>query len=288
MGIKTILVPIGGNKASIRALNRAFVIADRFGAHIKALHVMERMTDAASYEFHLPSSLRGSVQKSSEQAAMAEADEYREAFEAACNNAGIKLSNRYADANTASATWHQEFGHVEDVLVRHARLCDVVTVPKPEISGGPARRSPVGRAIEAMLCGTGRPVLMEPPNTEAKQCNRVAIGWNESTEASRAIAMTLPWLTTMGGVLIVSSRKREQGATALVEYFSWHGISSEIAYLDGKGESVGAAILNVCAEKNTEFLIVGGFSHSRARELLFGGVTRHLLAKTNIPTLMVH
>ncbi len=288
MAIKTILVPVGGRKASMRALERAFVIAQRFGAHIKAVHVMERVFDSVSFEFHLPSHLKGSVQDSSEQSAMAVADEYHEAFVDACKQANITISDKPIEGDGASAGWHQEFGHVEDVLVHHARLSDVITVPQPVISSGPARRSPVGRAIEAMLCGTGRPVLIDPPNANIKQCNSVAIGWNESTEASRAVAMTLPWLTAMTDVTILASRKREKGANELIEYLSWHGVNANISFLDGKGESVGEAMMNICNEKQVGFLIVGGFSHSRARELLFGGVTRHLLSHSNIPTLMVH
>jgi len=139
-----------------------------------------------------------------------------------------------------------------------------------------------------MLCGTGRPVLIEPPMARTEQCERVAIGWNESTEASRSIAMTLPWLISLGAVTILSSKTREAGASALVEYLSWHGITSDVVYLDGKGGSVGQAMLNVCAEQEVGLLVVGGFSHARARELLFGGVTRVLLTQSNIPTLMVH
>ncbi|MBT3046141.1 MAG: universal stress protein [gamma proteobacterium symbiont of Ctena orbiculata] len=288
MSIKTILVPIGGRKASMTALERAFVIAERFGAHIKAVHVMERAFDAVSFEFHLPAHLRGSVEESSEQSAKVQADEYREAFEDACNKANVTISDKPTSGTGVSAGWHQEFGHVEDVLVRHARLSDVVTVPQPVIASGPARRSPVGRAIEAMLCATGRPVLIDPPKCEIKQCNSVAIGWNESTEASRAVAMTMPWLTVMNRVTIIASRKRERGANELAEYLSWHDVKAEIAFLDSQGDSVGEAMLNICKSTSTGFLIVGGFSHSRARELLFGGVTRHLLAHSTIPTLMVH
>jgi len=288
MSIKIILVPIGGSKGSLAALNRAFVVAERFGAHIKGLHVMERMSDAVSFEFHLPEKLRGSVQSSAEQSALARADELRAEFEAACRQANVTLSDRPLDGDSPSASWHQAFGHVEDILVRHARLSDLVTVPRPKLEGGPVRRSPVGRAIEAMLCSTGRPVLIEPPMTTTEQCERVAIGWNESTEASRAIAVTLPWLVNMRAVTILASQKREAGANALNEYLGWHGINSNIVFLDGKGESVGEAMLNVCAEEEAGFLVVGGFSHARARELLFGGVTRHLLTHSNIPTLMVH
>jgi nucleotide-binding universal stress UspA family protein len=288
MSIKIIMVPVVGNKASMTALNRAFVIAERFGAHIKGLHVMERVSDAVSFEFHLPAKMRGSVQASAEQSALSMADEARAGFEAACKEAGVTLSDRPIPGDSPSASWHQEFGHVEDTLIRHARLCDLVTVPRPVIQSGSSRRSPVGRAIEAMLCGTGRPVLIEPPAVRTEQCEHVAIGWNESTEASRAIAMIWPWLIDMGAVTILSSKKREAGAGALVEYLAWHGIDANVAFLDGKGDSVGEAMLNVCAEEGVGLLTVGGFSHARARELLFGGVTRHLLTHANIPTLMVH
>jgi nucleotide-binding universal stress UspA family protein len=177
---------------------------------------------------------------------------------------------------------------VEDVLVRHARLSDLVTVPRPGIQSASGRRSPVGRGVEAMLCGTGRPVLIEPPAVRAEQCERVAIGWNESTEASRAIAMTWPWLVNMSEVTILSSKKREAGASALIEYLSWHGINANAVFIDGKGESVGQAMLNTCTEVEAGLLVVGGFSHARARELLFGGVTRYLLSHANIPTILVH
>ena len=288
MSIKIILVPIGGSRDNLKALNRAFVIAKRFGAHIKGLHVMERVSDAVSFEFHLPANLRGSVQASAEQAALARADEARAGFEDACRQANVTLSDNPIEGDAASASWHQVFGHVEDILVRYARLSDLVTVPRPAIESGSGRRSPVGRAIEAMLCGTGRPVLIEPPMASTVQCERVAIGWNESTEASRAIAMTWPWLLSLGEVTILSSKARETGANALVEYLYWHGISSNVVFLDGKGDSVGEAMLNVCKQEQIGLLVVGGFSHARARELLFGGVTRVLLTQSDIPTLMVH
>ena len=68
MGTKTILVPIDGGKGSFAALDRAFVVADRFGSHIKALHVMQRATDAASYGlYNLPAKLRKNVDREAEE-----------------------------------------------------------------------------------------------------------------------------------------------------------------------------------------------------------------------------
>ena len=58
--------------------------------------------------------------------------------------------------------------------------------------------------------------------------------------------------------------------------------------IGGKGSNVGKKMLNTCAEIGAEFLVVGGFSHTRTRQRLFGGVTSHLLSNTNIITVMAH
>ena len=69
MGIKTILVPIDGSKGSFAALSRAFVVANRFGSHIKALHVMTHGADiAAAGTYNLPAKLRKSVEGKADKA----------------------------------------------------------------------------------------------------------------------------------------------------------------------------------------------------------------------------
>ena len=102
------------------------------------------------------------------------------------------------------------------------------------------------------------------------------------------MAMTMPWLIEMHEVTVIISKERESSVKLLLEYLASHDVKADIALLDGKGKTTGEAMLNVCSEVNAEFLIVGGFSHTRARELFFGGVTRHLLAHANIVTIMVH
>ncbi len=289
MGIKTILVPLDGGKASFAALDRAFVVADRFGSHIKALHVMRRATDAVSYGlYNLSAKLRKDIEKEAEKTALERAADLQEQFQDFCEQYSVPLCEEPSKQTGATAGWQQEFGHVDEVLVRNGRLSDVIVVPRPRVKKSTVRRSPVGRAIEALLLGTGRPVLIEPPKCRAKRCERVAIGWNESAEVSRAIATILPWLVKMSAVTIIVSKKRKRGVKALVEYLAWHGIQATVEFLDGRGSSVGKAILNVCSDTGTEFLVVGGFSHSRARELLFGGVTQHLLTRSKIVTIMVH
>jgi nucleotide-binding universal stress UspA family protein len=98
----------------------------------------------------------------------------------------------------------------------------------------------------------------------------------------------MPWLVEMKQITVLVTKKRKQAVKELVEYLAWYDVKADIVLLDDKGKSVGEAMLNVCAEISADFLVVGGFSHARARELLFGGVTRHLLMHANIVTIMAH
>ena len=289
MGIKTILVPIDGGKGSFAALDRAIVVADRFGSHIKALHVMSRASDVASAGFfNIPAKLRKTAEIEADKVAMERATELQQQFEALCAQRGIPISERPAGQGGVTAVWHQEFGHIEAVLIRHGRVSDAIAVSRPNLRKETMRRSPVGEVVEALLMSTGRPVLVTPPECPAMKCERVAIGWNDSVECSRALAMTMPWLVEMKEITVLVSQAKESSVKAMIEYLAWHNVKADIQLLDGRGKSDGEAILNVCTEIGAEFLIVGGFSHARARELWFGGVTHHLLAHSNIAVIMVH
>lgn len=289
MGIKSILVPIDGSKGSFAALSRAFVVADRFGAHIKALHVMTHGADiAAAGTYNLPAKLRKTVVGQADKLALEKAAELQEVFEAHCLDNDIPISTKPLKQGGVTAAWQQESGSVDDVLVHHGRVSDVIAVPRPKIKDGVMRRSPMGRAIEAILLRTGRPVLIEPPKSNVKKCSRIVLGWNDSLECSRALAMTMPWLDGLDEITVLVSKKRKANIKPLVEYLGWYGVKANIVVLDEKGKSIGESMLNVCSEVKADFLVVGGFSHARARQLLFGGVTHHLLLHSNIVTIMAH
>ena len=289
MGIKSILVPIDGSKGSFAALSRAFVVADRFGAHIKALHVMTHGADiAAAGTYNLPAKLRKTVVGQADKLALEKAAELQEVFEAHCLDNDIPISTKPLKQGGVTAAWQQESGSVDDVLVHHGRVSDVIAVPRPKIKDGVMRRSPMGRAIEAILLRTGRPVLIEPPKSNVKKCSRIVLGWNDSLECSRALAMTMPWLDGLDEITVLVSKKRKANIKPLVEYLGWYGVKANIVVLDEKGKSIGESMLNVCSEVKADFLVVGGFSHARARQLLFGGVTHNLLLHSNIVTIMAH
>lgn len=276
-----------GSDASFAVLDTALVVANRFDAKIKGVHIRPR-AGALPYELdYVSEKLKKSVISEAERTSTENAQAIRNKFNDYCNKHGIVVGESLS-ADNVGAVWREESGSVSEVLIRHGRLCDVVATARPARKKGSVLRSPAGENLESLMMRAGRPILMVPPEWAAHRVERAAFAWNESLEASRALAMTLPWLSQMEEVTVILSRKREAGVPDLSEYLSLHGVSANFQFLPEKTKSVGQAILERCTENSIEMLIVGGFSHSRSRELVFGGVTRFLLVNSNVITVMVH
>lgn len=289
MTVKTILVPMEGSNVSKEVLETAWVVANRFGAHIDALHVLPYPSASEPFVFdYLPDKLRETAAAAVEKDAKEKAAVVRGVFDEFCKSHNVKIAERPITEDGPTAAWREETGYVSEVLVNNGRLSDMIAMPRPWSSPTKVRRSPAGDILEAVILGAGRPILLIPPNWTARRCEHAAFAWNESIEASRALAMAMPWLVQMNAVTVLTTKRREGSVKVLLDYLAWHGVKAEIQYLENKGDSSKEAILNVCSEVGAEFLVVGGFSRARARELLFGGVTRHLFTHSNIITVMTH
>lgn len=292
MAIKIILVPVDGSPESLETLNSAFNIANRFGAHVRALHVVHSSFKAVAHmSDRMTASFREEIEVRAEEEARANADAARSQFEAYCKEHAATISSD-PQVEGATAEWVEEVGEVSDVLLKWGRLSDVIVVSRPHKAGKTELfRGRTGENLEAIMLGTGRPMFIIPPSNETgprTPAKHVAIGWNGSQEAAHALSTAMPWLPMMDSVTVLVSEKRKESASEVIDYLSWHGVKGSIMTIDGKGKNVADSILQSCKSVNADILVVGGFSHSRARELLFGGVTSHLLANANIATLMVH
>jgi nucleotide-binding universal stress UspA family protein len=52
--------------------------------------------------------------------------------------------------------------------------------------------------------------------------------------------------------------------------------------------SVGEMLLACANEMEADLLVMGCYGHTRLRELVFGGASRHVLAHMSLPVLMSH
>jgi nucleotide-binding universal stress UspA family protein len=167
---------------------------------------------------------------------------------------------------------------------------DLAVVGHPSPGGLPNRWSP-----EQMLLSTGVPLLIVPQGWhDAPVATNVLLAWNASREARRAITDSLPLLRAARSVsvVVVDAEKNElhgqEPGADIAHFLSRHRVPTQVEQLHSKGAPIAKVILNYAAENHSDLIVLGAYSHSPKRELLFGGVTRSLLNPVTIPTLIAH
>lgn len=288
MTIKSILVPLSDPRLAKLSLKAAITVAEPFTAHIEVLHVRpDSRTIAASYMGEtMSASLVEEMIATTEQKAADNARKTRAAFDAACAAEKIRYSAKPSRANAVTASWHEEIGYEDQWLRTAGRVADLILLARPtaEIDVG-ARLS-----LEAALMDTGRPLLVVPPKVPTKIGTNVAIAWNGSAESARAVSEAKPFLATAKKVTILSANEpgaEEYNPDGLRSLLAWHGISAKVEKVRTRGD-VGKALLGAAEKAGANLLVMGAYSHSRVREMILGGVTRHVLSNGNIPVLMAH
>ena len=149
-----------------------------------------------------------------------------------------------------------------------------------------------GSVLQATLFGAGRPLLILPPGGATGFGQTIAIAWNGSTEAARAVAGALPFLDGARTVHLLTAetwRTQADVALDLAGYLEWRAIACERRTVtSGEDEAVGAALLRTATEVGADLMVMGGYGRTRFSELVLGGVTRHVLAAAELPILASH
>ena len=282
--IRKIVIPVRGDGKGDNVFAHAAAVARRYAAHVVVTHCRARAEDMLPYGVPIPAAMKkllleqtGTVADQVEEGLRAELAALAERF-------GITLSDTPLEG-VASASWVEQQGRQVDVIKRHGRLADLICVAKPDVS-----RNLGTNTLKAALFHSGRPVMMCPPAETPPETlgARVAIAWNGSTEASRAVALTLALIEGADEVLILSGGKAVDGAgaTDLGDYLAARGVAARVEMFDAK--SVGAELLARSEAFGADTLIMGAYSQSHERETVFGGNTQHVVDHAAMPVVMVH
>lgn len=143
--------------------------------------------------------------------------------------------------------------------------------------------------IEALLMDSGRPLLVVPPGQDVFRAERIILAWDGSGRAARAAADALPFLRTAEAVEVVAiiGEKDLPGAD-IVPYLSRHGISANARTLPALDGDVAETLRTHATRSQADLIVMGGYVHSRLRELVFGGVTQSLLKQSPVPLFMAY
>jgi nucleotide-binding universal stress UspA family protein len=132
-------------------------------------------------------------------------------------------------------------------------------------------------------------VLIAPRIVPSSIGTRVCLGWNGTAESASAVSVALPWLHRAEARRILWAeeyQRRGPSAAELQSYLAAHNVHAEQAEFRPINGVVGAGLLAGAGEFFSDLLVMGAYSHSRFRQLILGGVTRHVLEHAMIPVMM--
>lgn len=173
-----------------------------------------------------------------------------------------------------------------ELVAQRARLFDLVVLGRSDR----VVDKPYTTVLEEVLLNGARPLLLAPQTMPASLGEYVAIAWNGSAEAARAIAGAMPFLlrARVVDVLTVADPKNVSG-DGLVEALRWHGISAKarlVAPVPGVG--AGKQALAAARDVGADLLVMGGYGKAPWRETLLGGATREVIGTSLLPILIAH
>ena len=277
MSYKTILVHLNDMRRAEAMLEPAVELATRYNSHLKGLHV-DTIMAAPPLAFTYATSGLGP--------AAAEERTNGEAIAA--------IFARMTATGACVAEWQRlkvPQGDLVSLVLEHGRTADLIVAGQvnPDWDLSPVFDFPERLALES-----GRPVLVIPYVGRYPRIGRnVVIAWKAGRETTRAVFDALPLLKGAENVHVLKvvgrADEKSLGAdTSMAASLARHGIKPTIRTSIAPDISVADEILSRPSDLDADLLVMGAYGHSRMRELVFGGVTRHIVRHMTVPTLFSH
>jgi nucleotide-binding universal stress UspA family protein len=286
MSIRKLLLPLTGTKDGEAALNTALIVARAWNAHVLALHVRVDSRDVAPLAGEgLSGAMIEEMMAATEAESTQRAHAIRAMFESFVAGHAVRLGEPVPGEHAATASFAIITGREEDLVAQQARLADLTVVQHLETSEDVSSSD----ALHAVLFDSGHPVLIAPRVPPVAVGSRICLAWNGTAESASAVMAVLPWLRRAAAVRILSAeeyQRRGPLAADLADYLALHDVGAESATFRPIDRDVGAGLLRAAGEFGADLLAMGAYSHSRLRQLILGGVTRHVLEHAALPIMM--
>lgn len=287
MTYKKVLAPLTGGARDASVLTSAFAAAQPFNAHVVALFVRPDPAEAMPF---FGEGVSGSMVQEIVDVAKEAADrasvEARAVLEGVARQAQAEILAKPDRRDKLSVSFHEERGNFADRVTLASRLADIVIF-------GPLKegdRPGLTEAFEAVLLQSGRPVLLAAHTAPKSFAQHISIVWDGSIASAHALTAAMPYIARAASIefLMVKRPGEELNCSEPREYLMLHGFGSEVRMVETSARPIGQALLEGAADGGADFLVLGGYGHSRLRQLFAGGVTKHVVSHAEIPLFLVH
>jgi nucleotide-binding universal stress UspA family protein len=274
--IKDMVVNLNVGAEADAASDYAISVAAALDAHLTGIVLLYGPIVPVSHAGYVPPELEV-IERHNQTAIEAS----RESFMAASTRAGIKAEPLMLSASLASAS--NQFGQI-------ARRFDMAVVAQAEPETNPVNED----IIEAALFDSGGPLIIVPYIQKVPlTLEHVMICWDGGRAAARAMRDAMPFLQRARGieVVIVTNERGKQDQIERADigaHLARHGFNVKVKRIPVGDVDVADVLLSHAADEGVDFIVMGGYGHSRLREFMLGGVTRSMLRTMTAPVLMSH
>ncbi len=275
--IKDIVVNLSVATGRGPAGDYAVSVASALNAHLAGVAFVYDPIVPVSATGYIPAEVIERQQADNEAGAKAAIDRFAEAT----RRAALSAEPLTITASLAGAG--QQFGRI-------ARRFDLAVVGQAEPQTGTVEDI----IAETTLFESGRPMIIVPYIQKAPlKLDSVMVCWDGSRQAARAIGDAMPLLAKAGRVAVViianePGKQDEIEGADMAQHLARHGLKVEVQRIPGGDMDVADALLSHAADSGADFMVMGGYGHSRLREFVLGGVTRSILRSMTVPALMAH
>jgi len=271
MGLKSIIVVASGEASDAEAIGAAAEIASRFSAQVS---VAPAFPDPAADLVYYGAALQ----------TIGDAGERIVASERAAQERLEALGRDVAAQQGVMVTVQKRALMPAVALAPAAVLADLV------VFAGAAAGATLAPLFAETLLSTRAPVLLTKDTPLAG--GPVAVAWDGSGQAARAVRAALPLLQAASGVLILrnvddeSAEAEASSSEQLRAYLALHGVSN-LALSEVRGARVAESLLGAARADKCELLVAGAYGRPRLFEMVLGGTTRALVRAEGGPNLLL-
>jgi len=283
--MRSILVPAEECPGLEAQLKTALLVARTFSAHIDAVMPRAHLDPYAvspTIGMIAPAGIDAPGEGERERA-----DEMLAHYRSFLRENGVDWGDPLGPTEKPTASWIADIARGDESVGELARLYELSILARPVAKSYVPRQA----LLETVLFESGRLILVAPPEAPTTLDGPIVIAWNGSNESARTIALSAPFLRRAERVVVLSV---EGGmvpgphARDVARSLARSGITSDAVETKADGRGPGEAILAEAQRFSASILIKGAYTHSRLRQMIFGGATHHILQNATLPVLMAH
>ena len=284
--MKKILVRLEGDDSDLAILEAGLATARIFDAHLDCLYVLPRpssivleSTPVAALGAMFEGSMSDLAAPDRERAQRA-----HDTFRMFCAREAVAIVDTPPGPRGVSAGWREATGRRE--LIADAALSDLVVE-----NGVWNFPDPSSDSLAHLLIESGCPVLLPHLAQPQNVLETVAVAWDNTLQAARALSAATPFLVRAQQIIVLHAA--EDGAEAagverVIDHLGWHDLKAQFQSVELSGRPAAQAIAEAAAGNDARLLVAGGYGHSHLEESIFGGFTQDMLNERRFSLFLFH